>query len=138
MKLNREELIYGFCYVSLFLYWIGYWAIPFALLSSFLWALSGSEYKINHKLFRRLGCPLCIAIPLVITTGKWIVLLGVAPAFGALTLGYGIPSLNPPDEGSLLGRFYNKITGDEFMTNILTRGTIIISSVASFLILVNL
>lgn len=126
MQLNKEELAYGALFQCLFAYYLEWhilWAIP---ISAFLWALSGSESRFNWKVWRRLGCPLVSCIGLYVATGLSNVFYALPFSFWALCVGYGTPSTQPVDEGSALGRFYYWITnGNELMTNMLTRGTIL-------------
>ena len=122
MNLNREELILGAVYALIFTYWLGIMVIPIAILSSLFWAISGSSWKFNPKLLRRLGCPLLVSVTICIRYNTFIPLISVPFAFCVLSLGYGIPSTQPPDEGSTLGKFWFKIS--EKYANLLTRSTI--------------
>ncbi len=104
------------------------------LICGILWALSGAGYS---KLFRRLGCPFVLLLGHVLFYKSFIPFVSLLPIFGVLSLGYGIPSTQPPDEGSTLGRFFYKLTKkDEFLANILTRLTIFLLVVFSLVPLV--
>lgn len=101
MNLNKEELIIGFIVgISSWLV-IGFWAIPVSLVTSFFWAYTGAGAS---KLYRRLGVPALISGVCSVVTHSWIPLISILPAFGVLSIGYGIPSTQPPDGGSWLGR----------------------------------
>lgn len=128
MKLNKQELVIGFLYHIIFLYW-SLWVIPTAFVSSYLWALSGEG---QSKIYRRLGCPLLLAIALFLELHNNALFIAVPIAFGFLSLGYGIP--DSTDEGSWLGRFFLKLTGGNLsLTNILTRGLIYVGITLPFL-----
>src|SRR3990167_6827315 len=101
--LLKEEILIGSIYVLIFGYWINYYTLIFMPLSGFLWALSGSSSKYNWKIFRRLGCPLCVAIPLFLT-GHDKAFWGIPVAFAFLSCGYGISDYS--DKGSMLGRLF--------------------------------
>lgn len=129
MKLNKEELITASILTAIVS------PLPNAIaavpICAFLWALTGSESKYNWKLWRRLGVPLIWAICI----WKWQALVAVPAAFGFMSLGYGLPSTQPPDEGSALGRFFWKLTGgNELVSNICTRGTIYIGAIVPFMV----
>jgi hypothetical protein len=106
-----------------------------------LGALGGAEN--SNKLYRRLGIPLVLTILITLTLCLKFGIIGLFGLctmllFPILTIGYGIPSWNGPnnsmdDEGSPLGRFWYKlvkgsITGPdtkaEKKATILTRTTI--------------
>ena len=106
MKLNKSELIEGgFFGLSTFIL-LGLVSIPLAFGCAFLWALTGEGHS---KLYRRVGCGLLVfgAIALKLHDIRW--LPGILPAFGVLSLGYGIP--DKTDAGSFFGRIFFKITG---------------------------
>lgn len=130
-RLNKEEVMIGTIFIVVFAYWTR-WAVFMAPISGFLWALSGSDWRQNSKLFRRLGCPLVLSLSIYWGSGinLWWPIL---PAFAVLSLGYGIPS--PGDKGSTLGRFFLiRTNGDEKWANIWTRGTIYSLLVLSYLV----
>ena len=130
MKLNLEELIIASILTAIVV------PFPIALLAipacAFLWALSGSESKYNYKLWRRLGVPLVWVIGIF----NYYALAAVPIAFGFLSMGYGLPSTQPPDEGSGLGRFFWNLTGGNVLfSNILTRGVIYLGTIIPFLVI---
>lgn len=103
-----------------------------ALPCSFLWALSGSG---SSKLFRRVGVPVIWSSCLYITEQNVLVFILIPIAALMLSLGYGIPSTQPPDSGSALGRFFWNLTGQNvLLSNIMTRGVIYIGLVTPFLV----
>ena len=133
MKLNREECLYG-TGISLAFFWIlGWWVVLIAPITAFLWALGGASGYTAA--WRRIGVSLVLGIVLSISSKNLWCLLSILPAFGFLCLGYGIPSTQPPDDGSVLGRFFWKLTGGkEWLTNLLTRGLIMSGLFLSFAI----
>lgn len=128
MTLNKEELIVASTLTLI--------VVPFPMamlavpLCAFLWALTGSESKWNYKLWRRLGVPLVWALCLWKREAFFV----VPVAYGLLSLGYGIPSTQPFDEGSWLGRLALKLTGNTTTANLLTRGIIYTGLVVPFLV----
>ena len=123
MKLNREETILGTIVAYGITFWIGWIAIPMAFISGFCWSLSGAG---ESKLWRRLGVPAIIVVQIALKTHFWWCLASIPVGWLVLCIGYGTPSLQPPDSGSALGRFYWKLTKENtFWTDVLTRGTII-------------
>ena len=126
MRLNKEELIIASILTAIVVPWP--WVLVAIPVCALLWALSGDG---KSKLFRRLGVPLVWAFSLHTGFAFVCVLTG----FLSLCIGYGLPSTQPPDEGSALGRFFWKLTGGNvLLSNILTRGLIYIGLVIPFLI----
>jgi hypothetical protein len=121
--MNKEELLIGAIIPWMFIYWYGWWAILISPICSILWSLSGATRF--DKFWRRIGVPTVICLSLAIKTGIWFSLVGILPAWGSLSIGYGLPSTQPPDEGSALGRFWWRVCRkNEFMADLTTRGTI--------------
>lgn len=82
---------------------VGLWALPMAVVTSLLWAVGGAEG--GKKVVRRLGVPLTITSVCALFAHSWVPFISVPLAFGVLSIGYGIPSTQPPDEGSWLGQY---------------------------------
>lgn len=122
-KLNAEEILYGAVFGGSMVYWTLGYAFLVAPVCGVLWALSGRDE--STKLWRRLGCPAVQAAALYLVT-KSIWVIGAIPiGYGILSLGYGVPSTQPPDSGSALGRFfYEKTKGNELLANLGVRGFI--------------
>lgn len=135
-KLNCEELIIGFIFALAFTPVIGWWSLALAPITSFLWALTGSESKWNSKLWRRLLVPFLACLAVYLVKGNWQIWVSLPFAFGILSMGYGIPTIAPGradhDEGSWLGKFWYRIKPE--WANWLTRGTIYSLLFTSFLI----
>jgi len=129
LKLNKEELTIASILTAIATPFPPMlWAVP---VCAFLWALTGSESKYNYKLWRRLGVPLIWAS----TLWTWQAFLCVPIAFAFLSLGYGLPSTQPPDEGSSLGKVMWKLSGEnELLANLLTRGFIYFGILTPFLL----
>ena len=125
--MNKEELLIGFIFGLCFYPVIGLWSIGLAFVSSILWALTGSG---KSKLYRRLLIPIIASCLVYLSIKNWHIAISVPLAYGALSLGYGIP--DNTDDGSLIGRFWFKITSK--YANILTRATIYSLLLSSFLI----
>ena len=104
-KLNPEEILTGCLYGFVWVIFLGWWVIPVLAGTSFLWAFGGAAG--TSKSWRRWGVPLVTCSALALVTWSWLPLLSIIPFYGVLTLGYGIPSVNPypkGDKGSWLGR----------------------------------
>lgn len=116
-KLNLEELLIGGLFGLLMVVFIGLWALVLSPICALFWALSGAGYS---KLFRRLGCPLLACLAIYLVHHQLLIWISLPLSFGVLSIGYGIPSTQPPDTGSSLGRFWvdcftpkgNKIPND--------------------------
>ena len=128
-RAEQEDFAIGFVYGLFTIPFAGLWAIPLAILSGIFWELGGTH---GHSI-RVFGCTAVLYLPAIVKVG----LVGLIPAvIGAIVLscGYGIPSENPPDEGSALGRFWFKVcAGNEWLTNLLTRGTIYLGLILCYL-----
>lgn len=105
--LNREEIAVGFCVGLSSAVKIGWWAIPVALSSAYLWAAGGAKGDDGgKKAYRRIGVPaVWVVVVAAITHDQWI-LTAWLPAHGVCRIGYGIPTTQPPDPGSFLGRVF--------------------------------
>ena len=66
---------------------------------------------LGSNAWRRVGCPLVMALAFLGLHGH---LLAVAISgglqYGAMSIGYGTPSTQPPDAGSWLGRKFGENT----------------------------
>jgi len=96
-----------------------------AFLISFLGAFAGSEG--TSKNWRRMGIPVVFLICAICKFffSFWVFTIAVQHLF--FRLGWGTPSFVPgyEDEGSTLGKlFYKVFKGNEFFTNVFTRGTV--------------
>lgn len=118
-KLNIEELCVGAFIQFPFYFIIGWWVIPLMIISAILWAVGGS----GPKLFRRLGVPIATSLAIVLWNFQyWTVLaLFVAPGWGVISIGYGMP--DKTDKGSFLGRFYLGQLKNYAFANMATRVT---------------
>lgn len=132
MTLNKEELATGFVFGICFWPIIGPLTLLVGTICSFLWALTGSG---KSKLYRRLGVPLVPCAAIYLMTYNWHIWISLPLAYGVLSLGYGIPSTQPPDSGSTLGRFWYRVfNNNETKAHLATRGTIYLLLLVSFLV----
>lgn len=129
--MNKSELLTGFIFGICFMPVIGLWAVLLACCTSILWALGG----MKEKSWRRWGVPLVTASFISLLNSTLVIWASVPVVWGILSIGYGIPSDNPPDEGSALGRFWYLLISDEFWATFLTRGTIYILLASTYLVL---
>lgn len=90
-----------------------------AIIGAILGALGGAEK--SSKAFRRIGIALLLLLVGILFRNYAAILIALyIPIF---YVGYGIP--DPPDEGSILGRFWYKIfKKNNLLANIFTKATI--------------
>lgn len=97
-----------------------------AAVTGTLWSLGG---HLNQA-YRRAGVPAvivtCVGLTLQPMTAEFALRLLVAYSvmFLATSLGYGVPSTQPPDEGSAIGKFWYRILKDLDKANFATRMTV--------------
>lgn len=127
MNLNKEELIIGAVFGLTFVFNLGWLVLPVLAATSFLWALGG-QYGGG---IRRWGVPGVVVCAAFILSRHGSVFLAYPLGVAVLSIGYGIPSTQPPDSGSALGRFWYKINPS--LANVLTRVTVYILLVLAFL-----
>ena len=114
-----EEMWVGGVIAVAWCYFMGWWSALAIPAAAFLWALGGA--KKTSKSWRRLGVPAVIVGLIYLQTqyDPWFWLaLSALGFFGALTIGYGIPTWDNSgtmtDEGSWLGsRIYKLVGGQE-------------------------
>lgn len=101
-------------------------AVVIAMCAS-LWALGGTLKKV----YRRVGVPglVCMAAARVAWPLSPIEIGSIVAAFAVIyaasSFGYGTPSMQPPDEGSALGKFWFKVfSGRMLYVELATRATV--------------
>lgn len=129
--LNKEELLWGFIYGICFIFFMGWWAIPVSIVSAILWALGG---RYGHSI-RVFGVPIVVyGVLFLVTKHLSCITSGILTGL-TLSIGYGQVTfdsgMNIIDEGSALGRFWYGISTK--YSNILTRGTIVLLLILSFI-----
>lgn len=138
MKLNKTEVIVGFAHGAWAMVMIGlWWGLALGAGTAVLFALGGA----GQKLYRRIGVPAAVTALLVFSTGKCMMLLAGAAGFEVLSLGYGLPSTQPPDAGSWLGQYvFAKLNltphnaKDELLANLIIRGGLFIAFVLPYVV----
>lgn len=121
--LNTNELIRG-AILGMLLTPATKWAALIVIpAASYLYALSGC--KGRDKIWRRIWMPGICGLACAINLAHWPAILGAIPGYGLMTLGYGLPSTQPPDEGSWIGqKIYKYITTDETLATWIMHGSI--------------
>ena len=116
MDLNKEELIIGAVFGLTFAGVLGWWVLPVLIATSLLWALGG---RYGHGI-RVWAVPAVVVGAAFLHSHEWTVFLSYPLGCLVLSIGYGIPSTQPPDEGSALGRFWFKVNPEsaDFMTRL--------------------
>lgn len=123
--LNRNEFVIGMAFGILMTFVIGPWSILLAQFTGLLWALGGAGYG---RAFRFFGVPLLTFFFTIFHSQFYACIISSLICGATLSVGYGIPSTQPPDNGSTLGRFWYKVfKSNENLTNLFTRGTIYIT-----------
>lgn len=138
MKLNKTEVLVGFAHGAWAMALIGlWWGLALGAGTAALFALGGA----GQKLYRRIGVPAAVAALLVFGTGKWLMIVAGLSGFAVLSIGYGLPSTQPPDAGSWLGRYvFAKLNltphnaKDELLANLIIRGGLLIAFVLPFMV----
>ena len=129
--LNPEEIAVGFCVGLASAVKIGYWSLPLAVLTAYLWAAGGAKGEEGgNKAYRRFGVPTAWVLAVMTITQNHWTLAAWLPAHGVTRIGYGIPTTQPVDAGSFLGRFFYSVISDgmeitarQHLATILTRAT---------------
>ena len=103
LELNKEELMIGFIFGMSFWFVFGWWAIPVALLTSLFWAIGG-RYGHGWRVWTVPG--FVVAMGLILHLSAWWQLSSYPMGCAVLSIGYGMPSTQPPDHGSALGRWW--------------------------------
>lgn len=99
--MNLSEVLIGAVFGSAWFYFLGWNVLWIAPVCAALWSLGGTY----HKAFRRVGCAIVGGLIVGVTLGpQWPWgLVTAACLYGALSVGYGIPTTSPYDPGSWLG-----------------------------------
>ena len=128
MKLNTNEALVGDLYGLFFAIKVGWWAVPLSIACGILWSMGGTV----NKAYRRVGCSLLPVLVVFIHSQDGTGTLNLWPwlsfplAYAVLCIGYGMPSSQPYDEGSALGRFWDRVfvLSSDYWANFFTRATI--------------
>lgn len=130
-ELNKNEILWGFCYAIAFWWKIGWVALCLAPICAYWWAISGAG---ESKLWRRLAVPFLTSASSAILLQSYQPLWSIPTSFAVLSLGYGIPDFNDPN-GSWLGRIAYKIScrNAEFITRSIIIILLIISNLPTIL-----
>jgi hypothetical protein len=132
--MNKNELLVGFLLTLSLAFITGLLVLPLAIICAYLWALSGMPD--SDKIWRRLVVPTLWALCICYHMDSWKCLFAIPISFGFLSMGYGIPATQPPDDGSWLGKFYFKLfKQNEWWANLFTRGTIYVGAICPMYIL---
>ena len=145
MRLNRSNIedftigaIIGFGTAP----WIGCLSCWTALASGLCYMQGG----ISHKWIRRFGCTAALWLPIawVVKENFWLFFICGGWTLAVFHVGYGLPSIQPPDEGSALGRFWCRVMTYDGCddcyrgANFMTRATIYIALLIPWVIVWNL
>lgn len=112
------DFFYGALFGALALLFGGGW---FSLITvpacSVLYAMGGDDDW--QSAWRDVGCSAVMSLCLVLATGNLLFLGAGVATFGLFTVGLGLPSTQPPDAGSPVGRIAWKLAkGQEWLANI--------------------
>lgn len=113
MILNKKEFALGVGFGAALSFFVGpLLGFSSAVAGGFLWSIGGSG---AGRVYRYAGVPLMTLAVFSVarsTGGQITPLVAIGSTFVAalvLSVGYGIPTLTPPDEGSTFGRFVYKL-----------------------------
>lgn len=101
--LNLLELLIGAIFGAVPAIWIHWWALVTIPACSFLWAWTGAGHG---AIWRKVLAPSIACLAIFAVRHHWQVFIGLPFMMLVLSLGYGIPSTQPLDAGSPLGRFW--------------------------------
>lgn len=105
-KAEIGDLVAGFGYGLTSCFFLGWSGVIVALGCSALWWMAGRGIG-GTKLWRIIGCP----IVLCMSSGHTLaILISMCLQFGWMSVGWGVPSTQPPDAGSWLGRIFGAWT----------------------------
>ena len=112
IKNNWEEFLIGFILGLGFIVFTNLaCGLLLGLVFGVLWRLGGMGLW-GTKAWRRVGIPVLLVIVICIPLLLKMVLAGIT--FGILTVGYGTRSLQPPDEGTILGNWCVSVAGEVY------------------------
>lgn len=132
-KLNREEIALGIAFGASMVFMVGsVLAAALAATCGLLWSIGGSG---AGRAFRFVGVPVA-AFAVLASKGFafWPCVISSVLAGAVLSLGYGIPTEQPKDEGSPIGRFfYDLAKMREELATLYTRGFLAALLAAAYL-----
>ena len=116
----RIDFFYGALYGGIGLFFgLGWFSLITIPLCALLYAMGGDDDF--QSAWRDVGCSAVASICLVLATGNLLFIGAGIATFGLLTVGLGLPSTQPADDGSILGRFFWAVSGaKEWLANIYT------------------
>jgi len=115
-----EEIMMGSLIGAAFFSSLGMHTFWFAPVIAVLYRVGGSS-KYDSA-YRRVGVPIMFFIIFAIVTRDNLMFLSIFLMWASFTIGYGIPDVT--DEGSVLGRYFLKMTNSEKKADFLTRMTV--------------
>ena len=105
------------------LFGLGWFSVITIPACAILYAMGGDEKYQSG--WRDVGCAAVNSVFLILATGNLLFLGAGLGVFGILTIGPGLPSTQPPDAGSPLGRIcWALAKGKEWLANIYTHAFI--------------
>ncbi len=109
MRAIIEDLLAGFIIGLSTWFVIGPWSILIACSTALLWMAGGRGY-LSTNLWRRVGVSFIISTTFAVAKHSFIPIISFPLMWGSMAIGYGVPSTQPPDEGSWLGRIFGRWT----------------------------
>jgi hypothetical protein len=116
----KIDFFYGAVIGSIpFLFGVGWFFIITVPACAVLFAMGGDDdYR---SVWRDVGCAVVNSVCLILATGNLLFLGAAVAVYGLLTVGLGLPSTQPPDAGSPVGRIAWKLAnGVEWLANVYT------------------
>jgi hypothetical protein len=93
----------------------GWFALITIPLCSIFYAMGGDDDWSSA--WRDVGCAAVNSIGLILATGNLLFFGAALAVYGLLTVGLGLPSINPPDAGSIVGRFFWRLAEKHIKPN---------------------
>ena len=115
------------------LFGAGWFCVLTVPVCGVLFAMGGdNDYQSGY---RDIGCSVANALLLILATGNLLFLGAGLATFGLLTVGLGLPSTQPVDDGSPVGQIAMRLArGKEWLANIYTHAFLYVSTWAVYFI----
>lgn len=111
-ELDQKDFVAGVIYGLFSVFGAGFFGFVVAMVTGFLWAMGGAGVW-GTNFWRRYLCPLVMgAVFSIAGFNPHFCAVSAALQIVAMHIGYSMPSMQPPDRGSFLGRFYDAV-GDQ-------------------------
>lgn len=117
---SKIDFLYGALFAALgLLFGLGTFALLAIPACAVLFAMGGDNNWRSG--WRDIGCAAVMALLMILATGNLLFLGAGVAVFGLLTVGLGLPSTQPKDPGSVIGRIAWRLAKKrEWLANLYT------------------